>query len=72
MATPRREEWELVNGSISSVFEVQWLGPLRGTWPPRAGRRGVPPKGGTGKTLRPTKTVRKGGGGAGGWRTLAL
>jgi len=41
----------VVNGSNNCVFEVQQPAPSRGIRPPRAGRRGVPPRGGTGKTL---------------------
>jgi len=69
-ATPRREAWELVNGSRAASSRSSGPRPLRGRGPPRAGRRGVPPQGGTGKTLR--SNARKGEGGAGGWRTGAL
>jgi len=53
------------------VFEVQQPAPSRGIRPPRAGRRGVPPEGGTGKPLngRGSKGSRTR---AGGWRTRAL
>jgi hypothetical protein len=47
------------------------VGPLRGRTSSRAGRRGVPPRGGTGKThrLNAPGRVRDG---AGDWRTRAL
>jgi len=67
-ATSPRKGREMVQRFQDCVFEVQQPAPSRGSWPPRAGRRGVPPKRGHGQDARRT-WLKRPRTRAGGWRT---